>query len=149
MVCCFPRSGLQTGMGGGVMGRFLLFILGEEDTHSWQEEGDAESIFWKFVAVLLPQIDSRGRDELFREPEEDQTVQCHMVRLGIKRIVEGTHRGEIRAIQMRCTSCSKRNRQNDVRGRAPLTAWCCSVHSEVYACKHKACWRSTWQRLDK
>ena len=46
----------------------------------WQEEGDEESIFWKFVAVLLPQIDSRGRDELFREPEEDQTVQCHMVR---------------------------------------------------------------------
>ena len=102
--------------------------------------GDEESIFWKFVAVLLPQIDSRGRDDLFREPEEDQTVQCHMVRLGNKRTVEGTHRGEIRAVQMRCTSCSKRNRQNEVRGRAPLTAWCCSVHSEVYACKHKTCW---------
>jgi hypothetical protein len=106
----------------------------------WQEEGDEESIFWKFVAALLPQIDSRGRDDLFREPEEDQTVQCHMVRLGNKRTVEGTHRGEIRAVQMRCTSCSKRNRQNEVRGRAPLTAWCCSVHSEVYACKHKTCW---------
>jgi len=74
------------------------------------------------------------------DSDEDQTVQCHMVRLGNKRTVEGTHRGEIRAVQMRCTSCSKRNRQNEVRGRAPLTAWCCSVHSEVYACKHKTCW---------
>ena len=47
----------------------------------WQEEGDEDSIFWKFVAVLLPQIDSRGRDDLFREPEEVLGAQCHMIRL--------------------------------------------------------------------
>jgi hypothetical protein len=73
----------------------------------WQDEGDEESIFWKFVAVLFPQIDSRCRDELFREPEHDQTVQCHMVRT--IHLIDGTHRGEIRTVQMRCTSCSKRN----------------------------------------
>jgi hypothetical protein len=78
----------------------------------WQEEGDEkkkESIFWKFVAVLLPQIDSRGRDDLFREPDEAPGAQCHMIRLGNERTIDGTHRGELRAVQMRCTSCSKRN----------------------------------------
>jgi hypothetical protein len=35
----------------------------------WQDEGDEESIFWKFVHVLLPQIDSRGNDDFFHEPE--------------------------------------------------------------------------------
>jgi hypothetical protein len=106
----------------------------------WQEEGDEESIFWKFVAVLLPQIDSHGREDLFRETDEAPGAQCHMIRLGNKRTINGTHRGELRAVQMRCTSCSKRNKKNDVRGRAPLTAWCCSVHPTVYACKQKTCW---------
>ena len=30
----FSEKWLQTGMGSGVTGQFLLFILGEEDTHS-------------------------------------------------------------------------------------------------------------------
>jgi hypothetical protein len=106
----------------------------------WQEEDDEESIFLKFVAVLLPQIDSRGRDDLFREPDEAHGAQCHMIRLGNKRTIDGAHREELRAVQMRCTSCSKRNKKNDLRGRAPLTAWGCSVHHTVYACKHKTCW---------
>ncbi len=88
----------------------------------WQKEGDEESIFWKLVAVLLPQIDSRGRDELFREPEEDQTVQCHMDRLGNKRTVDGTHRGEIRAVQMCCTSC--------VRNPSSVTNYTNSIYEQ-------------------
>ena len=32
--CCFQKSGLQTSMGSGVMRQFLLFMRGEEDTHS-------------------------------------------------------------------------------------------------------------------
>jgi hypothetical protein len=106
----------------------------------WQEEGDEESIFWKFVHVLLPQIDSRGRDELFHEPDALEPMQCHQIRLGNKRTIDGIHRGEVRAVQMRCTLCSKRNRKDGVPGRAPHTAWCCSVHKDVYACKHKNCW---------
>jgi hypothetical protein len=96
----------------------------------WQTESDDESIFWKFVHVLLPQIDTRGKDDLFREPElEYEGERCHLIRLG-----------NTRAIQMRCTSCSKRNRLNHVAGRSPLTAWCCSVHSQVYTCRGRNCW---------
>ncbi len=31
---CFQRSRLQTGMGSGVMGQYLLFTRGEGDMHS-------------------------------------------------------------------------------------------------------------------
>ncbi len=87
----------------------------------WQEEGDEESILWKFVHVLLPQIGSRGRDKLFHEPQEVE-MQCHhQIRLGNKRTIDGTHRGEVRVVQMRCTLCGKRNK-NGVRERATLTA---------------------------
>ena len=106
----------------------------------WQEEGDEESIFWKFVCELLPQIDSRGRDELFHEPDELDREMCQMVRIGTKRTRDGATRGQIRAVQMRCTFCSKRNKQRNVKGRATLTAWSCSLHSTTYACKSKTCW---------
>jgi hypothetical protein len=52
----------------------------------WQDEGDVESLFWKFVATLIPQIDPRGKDELGHELEEDAECasRCHIVRLGQK-----------------------------------------------------------------
>jgi hypothetical protein len=69
------------------------------------------------VHVLLPQIDTRGKDDLFREPEQDDLRErFHLIRLGNKRTVEGTHRGELQAVQMRYTSCSKRNKLNHVAG---------------------------------
>jgi hypothetical protein len=115
----------------------------------WQEEGDEESIFWKFVHVLLPQIDTRGRDELFHEPEQDDgRERCHPIRLGNKRTIDGTHRGEIRAVQMRCTYCSKRNKINNVRGRSPLTAWCFLYIVMCTPVAEETVGRSTSKRLD-
>jgi hypothetical protein len=109
----------------------------------WQKEGDEEGIFWKFVATLIPQIDPRGKDELSYEDEDDAlcATRCHMVRLGQKNTYDGKHRGETRAIQMRCTYCSLRNKRTKTTGRSPLTAWTCSVHNKIYACKHKNCWQ--------
>jgi hypothetical protein len=51
----------------------------------WQQEGGEESIFWKFMHMLLPQIDSRGKDELFHEPEDCEPKRCHLIRLGSKK----------------------------------------------------------------
>ena len=109
----------------------------------WQDEVDEEDLFWKFVATLIPQIDPRGKDELGYEDEEvdASAVRCHMVRLGEKKTYDGKHRGETRAIQMRCTYCSLRNKRTKTTGRSPLTAWTCSVHNKIYACKHKNCWQ--------
>ena len=113
----------------------------------WQEEGDEESLFWKFVHVLLPQIDSRGRSDLFHEKEHIDQDQCHIIRLGNKRTAAGLHRGEIRAVQMRCSYCRKRNRRDNVPGRSLLTAWCCSVHTDVYICKGRNCWEEHVQEV--
>ena len=120
------RSGWLTAMGSGVMAK-------------WQDEGDEEGLFWKFVAVLIPQIDPREKDELMYEHDEDDecAAVCHMVRLGQKKTFDGKHRGEARAIQMRCTYCGVRNKRSKTPGRSPLTAWGCSVHSKIYACKNK------------
>ena len=113
----------------------------------WREEGDEESLFWKFVHVLLPQIDSRGRSDLFHEPDHIDQDTCHIVRLGSKRTAAGVHRGEIRAVQMRCSYCRKRNRRDNVPGRSPLTAWCCSLHTDVYVCKGRNCWEEHVQEV--
>jgi hypothetical protein len=54
MGCYSVRSGWLTAMGSGVMAK-------------WQDEGDEEGLFWKFVAALIPQIDPREKDELMYE----------------------------------------------------------------------------------
>jgi hypothetical protein len=113
----------------------------------WQTEGDEESIFWKFVCELLPQIDSRGREELFHEPEEMVERSCKMVRIGTKRTVSGVTQGFERAIQMRCTYCGKRNKRNNMRGRSTLTSWCSTMHATSYACKTKTCWEEHLQEV--
>jgi hypothetical protein len=52
----------------------------------WQDEGDEEGLYWKFVAVLIPQIGPREKDELVYEHDEDDecAAVCHTVRLGQK-----------------------------------------------------------------
>ena len=42
----------------------------------WQIEDDEESVFWKFVSHLIPQIDPRPRNERQREEETDPTARC-------------------------------------------------------------------------
>jgi hypothetical protein len=118
------------------------FLACKKIMPKWQDEGDEEGLFWKFVAALIPQIDPREKDELMYEHDEDDecAAVCHMVRLGQKKTFDGKHRGEARAIQMRCTYCGVRNKRSKTPGRSPLTAWGCSVHSKIYACKNKNCW---------
>ncbi len=111
----------------------------------WQDEGDEESLFWKFVAALIPQIDPREKDELvymwaWRGRTDECAAVCHMVRLGQKTTFDGKHRGEARALQMRCTYCGVRNKRAKTPALSPPTAWGCSVHSKIYACKNKNCW---------
>ena len=99
-------------------------------------------VLTRVCCPLIPQIDPREKDELVYEHDEDDecAAVCHMVRLGQKRTLDGEHRGEARAIQMRCNYCGVRNKRAKTPGRSPLTAWGCSVHSKIYACKNKNCW---------
>jgi hypothetical protein len=101
---------------------------------------DEDSFFWKFVCCLVAQLDTRPRHERTREEEADPTVHCIQIRLGTKRILSGTNKGERRPIQGRCTACSARNKKMMKRGRAPRTAWGCSCHTGKYFCRNKTCW---------
>ena len=88
----------------------------------WQDESDEESVFWKFVCHLLPQIDPRPRHERTREEETDPTSHCIQIRLGVKRTASGKNKGAYRAIQGRCTSCRIRRKKNNSKWVTPPTA---------------------------
>jgi hypothetical protein len=49
----------------------------------WQHADDDESVFWKFVCHLIPQIDPRPLHERAREADVDPTAQCIQIRLGV------------------------------------------------------------------
>ena len=106
----------------------------------WQDESDEESVFWKFVCHLLPQIDPRPRHERTREEETDPTAHCIQIRLGVKRTASGKNKGAYRAIQGRCTSCRIRRKKNNSKWVTPPTAWGCACHRSEYFCKNKTCW---------
>jgi hypothetical protein len=114
-----------------------------EDTvfkNKWQMEDDDESVFWKFVSHLIPQIDPRPRHERQREEETDPTARCIQIRLGEKRTVSGKHKGMMRPIQGRCTSCGIRKKLKKLTGNSPRTAWGCACHRDMFFCHNKTCW---------
>jgi hypothetical protein len=109
----------------------------------WRFEKEAEqedSLFWKYVCVLIQQLDQTPRHERNRENEVDPTATCVQIRLGQKRIMSGLHKGGLKAVQGRCTSCRIRNKKLEKRGRSTLTAWGCACHRGLYFCKNKTCW---------
>jgi hypothetical protein len=113
----------------------------------WQRENDEESVFWKFVAALIPQLDPRPANARTREDERDPTAHCIQIRLGEKKTLSGKHRGIFRAIQGRCTSCRIRKKNRASKGRAPNTAWGCACHQGEYFCRNKTCWSEHLQTV--
>jgi len=109
----------------------------------WQMEKEEEqdgSLFWKFVIVLLKQLDQAANHETTRDDVVDPSSRCVQVRLGEKKIMTGVNKGTSRAVQGRCTSCRARNKRFEKKGRAPNTAWGCVCHPGLYFCKNKTCW---------
>ena len=79
----------------------------------WRDEQDREqegSLFWKFVCVLIKQLDQTPRNERTREDVVDPSGRCMQVRLGEKKIMSGVNKGTSRAVQGRCTACRARNK---------------------------------------
>jgi len=107
----------------------------------WQHADDDESVFWKFVCHLIPQIDPRPLHERAREADVDPTAHCHQIRLGVKKTKTGRNKGLERAIQGRCTSCHIRQKKNGLKGNSPRTAWGCACHHGLFFCKDKTCWQ--------
>jgi hypothetical protein len=117
----------------------------------WRDEKDDESVFWKFVAHLIPQIDPRPRNARTREDEgTEPTAHCFQIRLGVKKTASGRNRGAERAIQGRCTSCHIRKKLRGEKGNSPRTAWGCACHRNEFFCKNTTCWQEhlnhVWER---
>jgi hypothetical protein len=109
----------------------------------WQIEKDAEqedSLFWKYVCVLINQLDQTQRHERNRENEVDPSTRCVQIRLGEKKIMSGINKGTSRAVQGRCKSCRARNKRFEKKGNSFNTAWGCVCHPGLYFCRNKTCW---------
>ena len=109
----------------------------------WRSDKDDDqdgSLFWKYVCVLLKQLDQTPRHERNRENEIDPSARCVQIRLGATKILSGINKGTRKAVQQRCTSCRARNKKLEKRGRSPHTAWGCFCHPGQYFCKNKTCW---------
>jgi hypothetical protein len=109
----------------------------------WRSDKDDDqdgSLFWKYVCVLLKQLDQTPRHERNRDNEIDPTARCVQIRLGATKILSGINKGTRKAVQQRCTSCRARNKKLEKRGRSPHTAWGCFCHPGQYFCKNKTCW---------
>jgi hypothetical protein len=106
----------------------------------WKNQSDEESVFWKFVCALIPQLDPRPLHMRTREDVVDPSSRCVQIRLGEKKIKSGHNSGTYHAVQGRCTSCRTRNKEQGKKGRAPNTAWGCVCHPGKYFCRHTTCW---------
>jgi hypothetical protein len=75
----------------------------------WQNVSDEDSIFWKFVHTVVSQIDERPMAERLREGEEDNpTLHCKHVAIGLYRVQAGTYKGSVKSKQARCKYCRLR-----------------------------------------
>jgi hypothetical protein len=110
----------------------------------WQMEKEEEqdgSLFWKFVIVLLKQLDQAANHDTTRDDVVDPYSRCVQVRLGAKKIMTGVNKGTSRAVQGRhYTSYRASNKCFGKKGRAPNTVWGCVCHPGLYFCKNKTCW---------
>ena len=116
------------------------FLAAKKLLPRWRDETDEESVFWKFVCALIPQIDPRPANMRIREDAVDPVSRCVQVRLGEKKTKTRLNSGTYRAVQGRCSSCRARNKLQGKKGRAPNTAWGCVCHPGKYFCRRDMCW---------
>ena len=124
------------------------FLLARKFIPRWKDAEDTESVFWKYVMTLLPQVAS--------EYEGRQTVslyKCEQVLIGKQKVETGKSAGRIVAKQMRCTFCIKTNKKRRMTGeentssdsgtpkRSRRTAYTCLGHREAFSCKGGECWQ--------
>lgn len=130
------------------------FLLARKFMARWKHECDEESIFWKFVRVLLPQF----HDENLHCVRE--LTKCRQVLIGKKEVQSGISKGRKIAIQARCKYCIRAKRKEirssessseDSARRSRRTAYSCICHPKDYVCKEGlgTCWTEHLQEYDR
>jgi hypothetical protein len=123
------------------------FLLARKFIPRWKDADDTESVFWKYVMTLLPQVatEYEGRPTI---PQ----YKCEQVLIGKQKVEKGKSAGRVVAKQMRCTYCIKKNKKrrksaeentssdSGTPTRSRRTAYTCISHREAFACKDGGCW---------
>jgi len=123
------------------------FLLARKFIPRWTEAEDTESVFWKFVTALLPQVASE-----YEGTPAVSLYKCEQVLIGKQKVEKGKSAGRVVAKQMRCTYCIKTNKNRRKAGeensssdsgtpkRSRRTAYTCLGHRESFCCKGGPCW---------
>jgi hypothetical protein len=115
------------------------FLLARKFIPRWKEEKDTESVFWKFVMTLLPQVAAQydGRPTISQYKREQ-------VLIGKQKVEKGKSAGRVVAKQMRYTYCIKKNKKrrksadentssdSGTPTRSRRTAYTCISHREAF-----------------
>jgi len=123
------------------------FLLARKFIPRWTDADDTESVFWKYVMTLLPQVatEYEGRPTI---PQ----YKCEQVLIGKQKVEKGKSAGRVVAKQMRCTYCIKKNKSrrksadentssdSGTPTRSRRTAYTCISHREAFCCKDGGCW---------
>jgi hypothetical protein len=123
------------------------FLLARKFMPKWRGQPDVDSVFSKYVRVLLPQLTATP---VSGSQAEAGFRGCHQVLIGKAQIRTGEKKGQFYAKQMRCTYCMA-NKRLEVKGdgtpstRAPRTAYTCICHPQEFICKagrnEGCCWQ--------
>jgi hypothetical protein len=121
------------------------FLLCRKFMPKWRGQPDTESVFWKYVRVLLPQIGLDSNEDTSARGEN--RWGCVQVVIGKTQIKEGPKAGTLYAKQQRCKMCvANKRKEKKADGtyskRSPRTAYTCICHPEEFMCKEGkgTCW---------
>ena len=120
------------------------FLLARKFLPRWSTQADTDSVFWRYIRVLLPQLSEHSLDHVPRTANQSACVQ---VLIGKSEVKDGDHVGRVYCKQRRCKYCSDAGRK-EVNGsgtpgsRAPRSGYTCIAHKEVTMCKigRGTCW---------
>ena len=119
------------------------FLLARKFMPKWRGQPDTDSVFWRFVRCVLPQIGSSPE----RQGSSSSYGRCVQVLIGKAAIKAGPKMGQLYAKQQRCRQCIANNRKEKksdgaCSGRSPRTAYTCIAHPETFMCRKGkgVCW---------
>jgi hypothetical protein len=120
------------------------FLLARKFLPRWASQPDTDSVFWRYVRVLLPQLSEHSLDHV---PRTANQTSCHQVLMGKAKVVDGDHVGRVYGKQGRCKYCTQAGRKEPNKDKTPGTrarrsGYTCIAHKDVVMCKigRGCCW---------
>ena len=120
------------------------FLLARKFMPKWRGQPDTEGVFWKFVRVLIPQLNSTGGSS---HADTAGHRGCQQTLIGKAQVKTGAKQGTMHAKQGRCSYCvanGRKEKKSDGTSseRSPRAAHACVAHPHEYICRigKGPCW---------